>query len=80
MIAGETTRDRIRNKDIREEYGIEDAVRIAGERGTQWNGHVKRTEESRLIRIARDQRPMGRGDPGRPLKTWKESSISAETP
>ncbi|GJQ69900.1 hypothetical protein Trydic_g22443 [Trypoxylus dichotomus] len=51
MIAGKTRRDRIRNKDIREECGVGDVVRFARERRRQWNGYVLNAEESRLVRI-----------------------------
>ncbi|GJQ82487.1 hypothetical protein Trydic_g14476 [Trypoxylus dichotomus] len=59
MIAGKTKGDRVRNKDIREECGIEDVVIFARERRRRWNDRVQKAEESRLTRIARYQRLMG---------------------
>ncbi|KAK4875519.1 hypothetical protein RN001_011941 [Aquatica leii] len=81
-IAGKTRRDRVRNKHIREECGIGDVFRFVRGRRRKWNEHVQRADETRLIRIARDQRPVGRRDPGRPIKRWKDSwvSTSIETP
>ncbi|KAK4887108.1 hypothetical protein RN001_003379 [Aquatica leii] len=80
--AGKTRRDRVRNKHIREKCGIGDVVRFARGRRRKWNKHVQRADETRLIRIARDQRSVGRRDPGRPIKRWKDSwvSISIGTP
>ncbi|GJQ74590.1 hypothetical protein Trydic_g21450 [Trypoxylus dichotomus] len=77
MIAGKARRDieKIKNEDINEECGIGEVVKFARKR-RQWNDHLQRAEEPRLIRIARDQRPVGRRDPGRSLKRWKENYIS----
>ncbi|GJQ84934.1 hypothetical protein Trydic_g537 [Trypoxylus dichotomus] len=68
--------EQARNKDIIKECGIGDVVRFARERRRRWNDHVQRAENSKLIRIARDQRRMGRRDLGRSLKRWKESCRS----
>ena len=79
-IMGKTRRDRIRNTNIRQQCGIQDVVRWGRQRKRQWFAHVKRMEENRLPRIALEGKPMGKRQPGRPPKRWKDSwqSISQE--
>lgn len=78
-IVGVTRRDRVRNKDIREECKVRDVVRFVRGRRREWNDHIQRANDERLIRIVRDQRPLGRRDAGRPMKRWMESWISTST-
>lgn len=78
-IVGKTRLDRVRNETIRRECGIGDVVGFVRGRRRAWNEHVQRADANRLIRIARDKKPMGRRDPGRPQKRWKESWISTST-
>lgn len=37
-------------------------------RGKEWNEHIQRAEDVRIIKIARDHRPVGKRAMGRPLK------------
>ncbi|XP_045479803.1 uncharacterized protein LOC123684554 [Harmonia axyridis] len=81
-IVGKTRRDRIRNSAIREECGVVDIGKFVRKRRREWNDHVGRAGYERLIKIARDRKPTGRRDVGRPRKRWLESwvSTSVETP
>jgi len=46
-IMGKTMIDRIRNTDIREQYGVQDIVRWGRQRKRYWYTHVRRMEEGR---------------------------------
>ncbi|XP_056635477.1 uncharacterized protein LOC130444396 [Diorhabda sublineata] len=65
--------DRVRNPDVKEQYGIQDIVRWGRQRKRQWYNHVRRMEENRLARIVLENNPPGSRPPGRPPKRWKDS-------
>ncbi|XP_060530090.1 uncharacterized protein LOC132704215 [Cylas formicarius] len=72
-IVGKTRRDRVRNTDVREQYGIQDIVRWRRQRKRQWYNHVRRMDDNRLPRIVLENNPPGPRPPGRPPKRWKDS-------
>ena len=75
-ITGRTRRDRVRNSEIRRQCAIEDVIRFNKRRKKEWNNHITRAEDNRLIKIVRDSIPNGKRNPGRPLKRWAESWIT----
>lgn len=81
-IAGKSRLDRVRNQEIREQCQIGDIVRFTKTRRKEWNNHVTRANDDRLIKIVRDGNPVGKRDAGRPRKRWIQSwqSTSTETP
>jgi hypothetical protein len=52
----------------------------ANVRRKEWDGHVERMEDSRLAKIARDNRPQEVRSRGRLKKLWKESLNAAPSP
>ncbi|XP_056635502.1 uncharacterized protein LOC130444404 [Diorhabda sublineata] len=72
-IVGKTRRDRVRNTDVKEQYGMQDIVRWGRQRKRQWYNHVRRMDENRLPRIILENNPPGSRPPGRPPKRWKDS-------
>ena len=69
-IKGVTRRDRIRNKQIREELGIDDIIEIIEGNQLRWYGHVRRMSQERLPRQALEWTPNTRRPIGRPRKRW----------
>jgi hypothetical protein len=56
-IHGKTLRDKIRSDQLRQLGGIQDIIKWADVRRKEWDAHVERTEDNRLAKIARDNRP-----------------------
>jgi hypothetical protein len=70
-IHGKTLRDKIRSDHLRH-LSINKWTEA---RRREWDAHVVRMEDNRLAQIARDSRPQGVRNRGRPKKRWKESLI-----
>jgi hypothetical protein len=51
--------DKIHSDKLRQLSGIQDIIKWANVRRKEWDGHVERMEDSRLAKIARDNRPQG---------------------
>jgi hypothetical protein len=69
-VKGCTRLDKIRNKDIRKEFGvfsINDRIRKDRQ---DWLEHAERMDEGRVPKQALWYRPKRRGDPGRPHRRW----------
>ncbi|KAF2899882.1 hypothetical protein ILUMI_06304 [Ignelater luminosus] len=81
-ITGTYRADRVRNEHIREQCKITDIARFAKQRRNNWNEHVSKANDDRLIKIARDKIPQGKRNARRPRKRWMESwqSSSIDTP
>jgi hypothetical protein len=79
-INGKAFRDRIRRDQLRQLSGIKDIIKWANVRRKEWDGHVERMEDNRLVKIARDNRPQGVRSRGRPKKRWKESLNADPSP
>ena len=71
-ITNNTIRDMIRNENIRERCKVENISQWTRKRKMEWNQHIDRMDEKRLVKIARDEKPVGRRSVGRPRKRWKE--------
>ena len=75
-IAGKTLRDRIRSANIRESCGIPHIADWMKGRKAEWNEHVSRMNDTRLVKSARDLKPEGRRRVGRPKKEMERQSLS----
>ncbi|XP_044745133.1 uncharacterized protein LOC123306997 [Coccinella septempunctata] len=73
-ITGKTLRDRERSENIRRECKTENINEWVRGRKVEWNRHIGRMTEDRLVRIARDKSPSGRRSVGRPRKRWSDAS------
>ena len=65
--------DHKRSEDIRQQCNIEEIGAWVLRRRIEWNEHIDKMEEGRLVKVVRDNRPAGKRSPERPRKRWKES-------
>lgn len=72
-IANKTLRDRERNEHIRLICKIEPVSEWVLSRRREWDAHVDRMRDDRIVKIVRDNRPAGRRAVGRPRTRWKDS-------
>lgn len=72
-IAGKTLLDRERSEDIRKTCIVENVNHWVLGRKREWNAHIGRMDENRMVRIARDKSPLGRRSLGRPRKRWSDN-------
>ena len=72
-ISGKTLMDRERNENIRQMCKTESINDWVLKRKQEWNQHINRMGEDRLVRIARDKSPNGRRSTGRPRKRWSDN-------
>ena len=42
-------------------------------RKVEWNEHIDRMEEQRIVKVARDSAPKGKRSVGWPMKRWKDN-------
>lgn len=69
-----TGRYRIRtNKELEDLYGTSTIVREIKSRRLQWAGHVRRLPESRIVKLAWEEAPIGKRPLGRPRLRWKDN-------
>jgi hypothetical protein len=71
---------RIKNKHIEEIMGVKekpDIIDIIERKRLQWYGHVKRTQQERLLKLIMEWIPGERRKRGRPRKTWIEGVRAA---
>ena len=66
-------KDRITSQQIRESCGIQ-PINEWVERRREWDQHVTRMDAERLVKILRDNIPLGRS-PGRPKRRWSDLII-----
>lgn len=71
-IAGKTLWDRETNENIRRICGVENINTWVKSRKQEWNLHIDRMTEQRIVKIARDKSPTGRRGIGRPRKRWND--------
>ena len=69
-VVDRTKIDRIRSQQIRESCGIQ-LINEWVERRREWDQYVIRTDAERLVKISRDNIPVGRRSPGRPKKNME---------
>jgi hypothetical protein len=63
--------DKIRNEVIRTKMGIKkNIVQEIEEQQLRWYGHVKRTEDGKIVKQVAEWKPQGKRKRGRP--TWKD--------
>ncbi|KAJ4440659.1 hypothetical protein ANN_08806 [Periplaneta americana] len=74
-IIGETRRDSVRNKEVRDQCEIIDINKFVKGRKKEWNNHVRRRRDDRIAKIARDMKPLGRRGIGRPQQRWSAINI-----
>lgn len=69
-----TGRYRIRtNKELKDLYGDSDIVREVKSKRLQWAGHVRRLPDSRIVKLAWEEAPVGKRPLGRPRLRWKDN-------
>ena len=66
---------RIRSQQIRESCSIEPINEWVERRRRKWDEQVTRMEAERLVKISRDNIPVGRISPGRPKRRWSDLII-----
>jgi hypothetical protein len=64
-------KERIRNVTIRQQIGLEETIiKEIEQNQLTWYGHVQRSAEGRLLRIALKWMPKQKRARGRPKKNW----------
>ncbi|XP_050519023.1 uncharacterized protein LOC126893120 [Diabrotica virgifera virgifera] len=76
-IQGKTLRDRIRSEDIGQSCGIQDIGRWVRQRRRYWNKHIKRMEDSRLVKRIKTNDPESKRPHGKPPKRWRKCWTSS---
>lgn len=72
-IAGKTLFDRERSDNVRRTCGVDNISDWVLARKMEWNDHISRMDQRRIVRIARDESPIGRRSLGRPRKRWSDN-------
>ena len=73
-IVDNTKIDGIRSQQIREFGSIQPINEWVGRR-REWDEHVTRMDAEGLVKISRDNIPVGRRSPGRPKRRWSDLII-----
>ena len=73
-LVDKTKIDRIRCQQIREYCSIK-PIHEWIERRREWDQHVTRIYAERIVKISRDNIPVGRRFPGRPKRRWGDLMI-----
>lgn len=67
-------RYRIRtNKELEDIYGNSNIVREIKSKRLNWAGHVRRVPDSRTVKLAWEEAPVGKISLGRPCLRWKNN-------
>jgi hypothetical protein len=73
-ICGHTRKYRIRNDDIRDEFGIASIQEKLVQHRLRWFSHIQRRPPEAPVRISILNRPENtRRERGRPRQTWEEA-------
>ena len=72
-ITGKTLFDRERSENVRERCKVENINNWVLNRKVEWNEHINRMDDRRIVRITRDKSPLGRRNVGRPRKRWSDN-------
>lgn len=72
-ISGKTLLDRERSENIRGQCNVDNINEWVLQRKKQWNEHISRMANNRLVRITRDKSPSGKRSVGRPRKRWSDN-------
>ncbi|XP_045466625.1 uncharacterized protein LOC123675320 [Harmonia axyridis] len=71
-IAGKTLMNRNTSESIRDACGVDNVNYWVLKRRKEWDEHISRMDEGRVVKIARDRSPRGRRSLGRPRKRWSD--------
>ena len=71
-IIGKTKIDRIRSQQIRESFGIQRINEWVEIIRREWSQHVTRMDAERLVKISRDNIPVGRRSPECSKRRWSD--------
>ena len=71
-IAGKTLLDLERNENIRTACNVDDINEWVHKRKEEWNRHIERMDDRRIVKITRDKSPSGYRSVGRPRKRWSD--------
>ena len=74
-IVGNTKIDRIRRQQIRESCDIQPINELVERKRREWDQHVTRMDAERLVKISRDNIPVGKRSPEHPTRRWSDSII-----
>ena len=74
-IAGKSRREKIRSSINREECEIEPIKLWINDRRLNWNDHIDRMENSRLLKKVRDWLRQQKRPLGRPRLRWKDVTL-----
>lgn len=72
QVKGCTRQDRIRNEEIRGELDIYNMNQRLKNYKQQWWEHIERMDDTRLPKIIRQYKPLGRRSVGRPRGRWDD--------
>lgn len=72
LIRGVTKRDRLRNDDIRREFGITSVLELIERNKLRWYGHIQRMDEEKYPKRILNHIPEGTRPVGRPRRRWIE--------
>jgi len=70
-VTGYPRLDKIRSEDIRQELEISGIQDVRLKYKQIWINHLKRMDNTRLLKHALTYKPQGRRDRGRPKKRWQ---------
>ena len=65
--------DRERSENVRERCKVENINSWVLNRKVQWNKHLNRMDDRRIVRITRDKSLLGRRNVGSPRKRWSDN-------
>ena len=72
-IAGRTLFDRKRSEEIRRMCKIDNINDWVLQRKKNWNEHISRMTDDRIVKTSRDKSPAGQRSTGRPRKPWSDN-------
>jgi hypothetical protein len=73
-LVGKTKINGMKSQQIRESCGIQ-PINAWVEGRWEWDQHVTRMEAQRLVKIEKDNIPVGRRSAGRPKRRWRDLII-----
>jgi len=71
-MAGVRWQDRISSKEVAKRCGLKMIQDKLRQKRVQWFGHVRRETEGVVLRLVGELEVSGKGEVGRPRKTWKD--------
>ena len=72
-IVGKTEIDTMRSQQTREPCGIRTINEcVERRRRKEWDEYATRMDAERLVKISRDNVPIGRRSPGHPKRRWSD--------